>query len=149
MYIKECIDEIVKSGNTEDMEKLSEIMENAIYDVKNYNEEKYNKYKLKLYTMIYGNVLSENMAEEITHKMKPDGEHWTLEQTNNVKQQYGLDQISDVDFYVVMNMAWNDYKNIFGENLENYVKYTKAFILDEDAKKDKVFIYFTQIPKKD
>lgn len=34
------------------------------------------------------------------------------------------------------------------ENLDYYVKYTNNFIKDEDAVDDKVYYYFTMIPKK-
>lgn len=48
-----------------------------------------------------------------------------------------------------MNMAYSDYKEIFGDNLELYVKFSKAFIKDEDAKEGKVYLYFTEISKRD
>ena len=44
-----------------------------------------------------------------------------------------------------MNQAYNDYKDLFNENIEMYARYANDFINDEDAKKDKVFLYFTQI----
>lgn len=55
------------------------------------------------------------------------------------------EEITNVDFYVVMNMAWNDYKSVLGESVDNYVKFTKAFIKDEDAPEDKVYMYFTKV----
>ena len=58
--------------------------------------------------------------------------------TNNQKQ-YGYEEIDDVEFYAVMNMAWNDYKDLFKDDLEMYAKFSKAFISDIDAKKDKVY----------
>ena len=39
------------------------------------------------------------------------------------------------------------YHELFDEDLGMYVKYTKDFIKDEDAKEGKVFTYFTVIPK--
>jgi hypothetical protein len=48
-----------------------------------------------------------------------------------------------------MNSAYNDYKNIFGEDLDIYIKYAKEFIEDEDGRDDKVFLYFTTIPIKE
>ena len=41
----------------------------------------------------------------------------------------------------------NDYKDLLGEDVENYVRFTIDFIKDEDAKEGKVFKYFTQIVK--
>ena len=147
MKIREYIAKIGENKNIEDMEKLGDMLADIIYDTKESHPEIYEKYKMCLYEMAYGKVLTEDMAENIVHKMKPDGEHWNIETTTSVKQQYGLNNISDVDFYVVMNMAYNDYKDVFGDDTEMYVKYSKAFILDEDAKEGKVFTYFMEIPK--
>jgi hypothetical protein len=72
-----------------------------------------------------------------------------MEDTTGVKNQYGLSNINEIDFYVVMNSAYNDYHEMFDEDLEQYVKYTKLFIEDKDAKKGKVFTYFMYIPEKD
>ena len=124
------------------MEKLSNIMIDLIYDLKRYDEEKAHKYKMCLYKMAYGEVLSEEMAKHIVEEMKPEGEHWTIEQTTSVKNQYGFADIRDIDFWVVMNMAYNDYKDIFRDNIEMYARFSYAFIKDPDAKQGKVFRYF-------
>lgn len=142
MEIKKYIDKIVEEGTDEDMEKLSDIMIDLIYDLKRYDEEKAHKYKMCLYKMAYGEVLSEEMAKHIVEEMKPEGEHWTIEQTTSVKNQYGFADIRDIDFWVVMNMAYNDYKDIFRDNIEMYARFSYAFIKDPDAKQGKVFRYF-------
>jgi hypothetical protein len=87
------------------------------------------------------------MAKEIVSKMKPYRMRWSIEETEEVQNQFGLDNIRPVDFFVVMNQAYNDYKDLFNENIEMYARYANDFINDEDAKKDKVFLYFTQIPE--
>lgn len=46
-----------------------------------------------------------------------------------------------------MNSAYNDYRDVFKENVDVYAKWSYAFIKDEDAKEGKVFTYFTKIPK--
>lgn len=70
-----------------------------------------------------------------------------LEETRQVQQQYGLMGIRNIDFWVVMNSAYNDYHDIFGDDVEMYARFTKDFIQDEDAKEGKVFRYFTKIAK--
>lgn len=50
-----------------------------------------------------------------------------------------------VDFWTVMNMAYNDYHAMFGEDLNSYINFTKLFITDEDSGENKVFRYFTEI----
>lgn len=143
MDIKEYIDRIIEEGTDEDMDKLEEIFIDSIHELRKYNEEKAQKYKLCLYKMVYGKVLNEEMAENIVENMKPDGKHWTFEQTTNVKNQYGFTNIRDIDFFVVMNMAYNDYKEIFKDNLDIYARFSYAFINDPDGKEAKVFDYFT------
>lgn len=66
---------------------------------------------------------------------------------NFLANQYGFMNINDIDFWVVMNSAYNDYRDIFKENIEIYAKWSYAFIKDEDADEGKVFKYFTTIPK--
>ena len=143
--IRQYKDKIVEDGNLEVMERLGDMFVDVMYKLKEYDEKCFEKYKMKLYVMVYGEVLTEDMAKEIVHNMKPYGEHWNIETTTGVKTQYGITDISDVDFYTVMNMAWNDYHNVFGEDLEMYVKFSKAFIKDIDAKEGKVFRYFTKV----
>ena len=145
MEIRTYINKTVEEGTDEDMEKLSDVMIDLIYDLKRYDEEKAHKYKMCLYKIAYGEVLSKEMAEDIVENMKPDGEHWTLEQTTSVKNQYGFTDIRDIDFWVVMNSAYNDYKDIFKDNLDIYAKWSYDFIKDVDAKNNKVFNYFTKI----
>lgn len=144
--IKKYIEKIVENGKQEDMEKLSDMLVEIIYKMKESHHDLYEKYKLCLYKMAYGEIISDEMREEIVEKI---GEHWILEQTEQVKKDYGYNDIPANEFNVVMNMAYSDYKDVFEDNLDLYAKFSKAFIQDDDAKKGKVFIYFNEIPKRD
>lgn len=86
------------------------------------------------------------MREEIVERI---GEHWSLGETETVRSKYGYDDILPNEFNVVMNMAYSDYSDVFKDNLDMYVKFSRAFIKDEDAKDGKVYLYFTEIPKRD
>lgn len=141
------IKRIAEEGSQEKMEKLSNILEDVIEEMHEYDEELSEKYIMCIYKMANGYVLTKDMAEHIVSNMKPVGEHWTIEQTTQVKNQYGYTDVSDVDFWVVMNSAYNDYRDVFKENVDVYAKWSYAFIKDEDAKEGKVFTYFTKIPK--
>lgn len=147
MNVKDYLIKIIERGKKEDMEELSEIFDKAIYKVKDCDPEWYERKCMKLYTMAYGKELNEEMAKDIIVKMEPYHMHWTLEQTRQVQAQNGLNNIRDIDFWVVMNSAYNDFHDLFEDNTEMYVKYAKNFIMDEDGKEDKVFLYFTTIPK--
>jgi hypothetical protein len=143
--MEEYIDKIIEKGNKEDMEELSAIL---IKVVDNLDDEKKEKVKKKLYEMAYGKVLTKEMAEEVVHNMKPYGEFWDIDATTEVKKQYGINNITDVDFYVVMNMIYNDDKETIDRfvveehKLDMYVGLAKDFVLDVDGKKDKVYDYF-------
>lgn len=146
MDIEKIIQKIVDNGRVEDMHELSDILEDVLEELQNYDKDYYKRYEMDLYEMAYGCVLNEEMAKEIVRKMQPFGEKWTLEQASHMQQDYGLN-FRNIDFYVVVNSAYNDFNDIFGDNIEMYVRYTNDFINDEDAIKDKVYIYYTTIPK--
>lgn len=147
MEIKKYIDKIVENGKDEDMEKLYEMLVEITCKMKELHYDKYKYYKMELYQMAYGKVLNEDMAHEIVEKMKPLGEYWDIDTIKRVKSSAGL-TYNDYDFYTVMNSLANDYGEIIDkEDVTTYVKMAKSFIEDEDAIKDKVFIYFTTIPE--
>ncbi len=147
MKIKEYIAKIIANGNH--IEELSDMFDDAIIKLKEYNPECYKKYKLKLLGMANNYKFDKDSAKEIVEDMKPLGEVWTMSTTNSIKSQYGINA-DDYDFYIVINSLVNDYYNIISkDDVEIYVKMANAFINDEDAKKDKVWTYFNTIPKED
>lgn len=146
MDIEETIEAIVNKGRIEDMQELSDMLEDTIELLEEYYPDKYEEYGKALYEMAYGCVLNEDMAKEIVSKMKPHGEKWNIETTSELQRERGLN-FRDEDFYVVINSAYNDYNDIFQDDVEKYVRFTNDFINDEDAKPDKVYIYYTMIPQ--
>lgn len=145
MDIEEIIQTIVDNGKIEDMHTLSDILEYILEEIEKYDKECYDKYVMELYKMAYGNVLNRQMAEEIVSKMRPYGKRWDIEETQQIQNQYGLNNIRSVDFFIVMNSSFNDFRNIFEDDIEKYIKFSVDFIQDEDAKPDKVFLYYTTI----
>ena len=142
MDIEEYIEKIIDNGKIEDMQELSDMLEDTMEIIKDYDKECYKEFEMKLYKMAYGNHLNKSMAEEIVHKMRPYGERFNFEETRNLQRQRGIDDIDEIEFYVVINSAYNDYKDIFNEDIEGYIRFTIDFIKDEDAKPNKVFNYF-------
>lgn len=154
MKVRKYIEKIGENKKVEDMQKLGDMLAEIIYSTKESHPDIYEKYKMKLYEMAYGKVLTKEMAEEIVDKMQPYGEEWDIETTTAVKNQFELKDISDIDFYTVMNMYYNDNKDTVDKfadteekQLEMYVSLAKDFILDKDAKEGKVYTYFMKIPK--
>ena len=149
MKVKKMLEVIIDKGKTEDMYKLNDMIDELICDLKEKQPKLYKEYKMKLMGMAYDYKLNDDMAMEIVNNMKPLGEYWDYETASKVRKDYGVNAI-DCDFYVVMNSLVNDYSKIIDkEDVETYVKMTSAFINDDDAKKDKIWIYFTKIPKED
>lgn len=147
MKIRSYIDKVVANGKPEEMEKLSDMLTEIIYSMKEHHHDKYEHYKMCLYKLAYGNILNEDISYKIVKSMKPLGEHWDIDSIRQVKSSMGL-TYNDYDLYTVMNSLANDYGEIIDkEDVTTYVKMAKAFIEDEDATKDKVFVYFTTIPK--
>lgn len=147
MKIKKYIEKIVENNKQEDMKALSDMLSEIIYKMKEHHHDMYEHYKMCLYQLAYGKVLNEEMANEIVENMKPLGEYWDINTIKEVKSSMNL-SYNDYDLYTVMNSLVNDYGEIIDkENVDTYVKMAKAFIDDEDANKDKIFIYFTTIPE--
>lgn len=147
MKIKQMLTKIIENGNIEDMYKLNDMFDELICELKEQKPRLYKEYKEELYEIAYGKVLTEEMAHEIVENMKPLGEYWDINTIKQIKSSAGL-TYNDYDFYIVMNSLVNDYGEIIDkEDIEIYVKMAKAFIEDEDATKDKIFVYFTTIPE--
>ena len=147
MDIEEYIEKIIDNGKIEDMETLSDLLEDTLEIIKDYDKECYKEFEMKLYKMAYGNHLNKTMAEEIVHKMRPYAQRWSYEESRNLQEQRGINDIDPIEFFVVLNSAYNDYKDIFSEDVEGYIRFTIDFIKDEDAKEGKTFKYFTEIVK--
>lgn len=146
MDIEKYIEKIVENGRLEDMEDLSDMLENVLEIIKDYDETCYKEFEMELYKMAYGRNLTKEMAEKIVNKMQPFGQRWSFQETRQIQNERGINNVSDADFYVVINSAYNDYNNLFKDNIEDYVCFTMDFINDEDAKQGKVFTYYTEIP---
>ena len=143
MEIKEYVKKIIALGE-EKQEEMAELICEMIEDSK---EKHAKEYKRELYEIAEGKVLNEEKANYLITKMKPYGKKWELVDTEGVRNNYGYADIRPVDFWIVMNSAWNDYNDLFKDNVEWYAKFAYDFIKDEDAVEDKVYYYFTMIPK--
>lgn len=145
MYRK-YVEQIINDGTDEDMKKLEEVFNTLMDHMEDCDSNLYEKLKLRLYIIANGKQLTEEMAKDIIMNMQPYHMKYTLNDAKNIMKDFEL-SLNPIDFWIVLNSAYNDYRQLFGENLDMYVKYSKLFIEDEDAKKGKVFTYFTEIPE--
>lgn len=151
MHVKKYLEKIIENGKTEDMIKLSEMLDKAIHKVKECDPEWFEKQCMKLYVMAYGEVLTEEMAEEWVHSMKPMAK-WTMEETTSVLENYNVD-LDKIKFYIVMNMLYSDMKNVLGEgndeeSIKKYIQASKDWLNDEDVSESKLFKYYRYIVQK-
>ena len=128
-------------------DKIEDIIDMLMCEVKDKEEKLYNHIEMELYEMAYGKKISEEMADEWVHRMKPIGKHWDMEETTNAMYSlgYSLDQI---DFFVVANMMYNDYYNLVKEEETLALKMAEYWLKDTDAKDDKLYNYWKYIVKK-
>ncbi len=149
MDIEEYIERIIDNGKIEDMQELSDMLEDTMEIIKDYDKECYKDFEMKLYKMAYGSHLNKSMAEEIVNNMRPYGKRWSLEESKRIQEQFGMNDINSIDFFTVLNRNFNDSRDTAErftknpeEEVEFYVCLTRDFIRDEDAKPNKVFNYF-------
>lgn len=147
---EEYLEEIVKKGSNDDMVALAKVFDKAMDYIKESDTEKYEKLEMKMHEIVYGKVITEDLAKEWVSSMRPMAK-WTMEDTNAVLKQYGLN-IDPIQFYVVMNMLYSDMKNVLGsgddeESLEKYVEATKDWLNDDDVGKDKLYDYYKYVIK--
>ena len=147
MHIKEYLTRIIEKGRQDDMEKLSDMLDESIHKVKECDPEWFEKKKLKLYEMAYGKVIDEETAKEWVKSMEPIGTHWTIEETTNAMQNMGYN-LDKLQFFVVANMMYNDYYTIVKDNEELALKLAKDWLEDKDAKEDKLYCYWKYIIKR-
>jgi hypothetical protein len=151
MDIEEIIQVIVDNGRIEDMRTLSDMLEDTLEELQNYDKECYDKYIMELYVLAYGKVLTDNMKREWVKKMRPMSK-WTEEEVKNIVNQYGF-EVPYMSAFVILNMLYSDMESAFGdgndeESLKRYLRGTRDWYFDEDAKVDgeeKLFNYKTYI----
>lgn len=141
---KLLINKLKERMDKKDVCALGEVADMLLDNIKESETKLYKHAENVLYEAYYGKKLTKELAEKLIHEMKPHGMKWTLEQTNEVMKNRGLN-LDEIDFWYVMNMTYNDYYEMFGDNVEEYVKFSKLFIEDEDAKEGKVYLYATRI----
>lgn len=153
MHIERLIRKIVDDGNRKEMEELSDILTEVVNLIKKYDEDCYREYKMKLYIMANGKILTDDMKREWVKEMKPVAK-WTEEETESIVFQYGV-EIPYMSAFVILNMLYSDMKSVFGdgnneESLKKYLQGINDWYFDEDAKVDgeeKLFNYKMYIVK--
>lgn len=128
-------------------EKVRDILDMLLCEVKDEDHELYKHVEGELYEMAYGKKLNEEIAHEWVKSMKPVGEYWS--ETNTTEAMNSLGYHHDaIDFYVVANMMKNDYDDITHSDDGLALKLAHDWLDDEDAKECKLYQYWKHVVKR-
>lgn len=123
------------------IEEMEEIVCEALEEIRGRCPRLFWETAYKLHCVAYGPHFDENLAKKAVARMKnvdgSSGEHWTYEQTSQLADQQGITQ--KADWYYVMNMLYSDYSEIYGSDINMYIRVAKAYMSDPDAPEGKVF----------
>lgn len=128
-------------------EKIKEIIEMLLCDVKGSNYGLYEHINSELYEMAYGMKINEEMAIKWVESMKPIGRYWTIEETKDAMNELGY-MHDYIDFFVVANMMKNDYKDLTEEDDMLALKLAHDWLNDVDSKECKLYQYWKHIIKR-
>ena len=128
-----------------DREDLEDIICDMMEDMKKHNLQIYDKYNDILEDIMY--EIGEEEAIEIVHSFKPYEEAFSMDKVKEILHRQGKSDVNCIDYYLVMNMIYNDYKT-FAEmkrmDVQDFcLEMSKLFIEDTDAPKHKVSRYFS------
>ena len=138
------IKNIIDSNDINKLKMLACTSEHMLKTIEKLDESKYGEYELEIYEIINGKKISEEIATTWVESMLPYGMKWSMEETTQVMRDKGLN-FEPVEFYVVMNMIFNDYNNIVLDNLDTAVEMTKDWLNDKDAKENKLYNYYKYV----
>ena len=137
---RKLIREIINRNDTAIMQELETIVLEMMDELKITDKKKYKDIEYKMYKLLYGHHLNENLAtkwvSEMENKDGSFGEHWAKSQT---------DQYAGVhdkwDWYASMNMVYSDlYNPKFDTSV--YVELAKDWLDDKDVGVCKALNYY-------
>lgn len=142
---KKLIKEIVKKGNSEDMEYLEEVLDDLICDLKDTNYMWYKNIEMNMYNRVYGEHLNEELARKWVSSMEnkdgTKGQHWDINQTSSLAGRHNI-----YDWYAVLNMVYSDYYNP-NFDTKTYIEMANDWIDDKDVGDGKALKYYFYVVK--
>lgn len=139
------IKKIIEKGSSADMECLKDVMIEMLDDIKMYDKDEYKKIEYKLYSVLYGDHLNEELAKkwvsEMENKDGTKGAHWTYEQTS----QYAGNH-NKWDWFAVMSMIYSDYYSPKFDT-STYVELANDWLNDKDVEDGKTLRYYWYVVK--
>ena len=126
-------------------EKIDAVLSGTMKALEHSDSNAYDEFKMRLESLAYS--ITERDAEHIVRNMQPKGQMWSYDQIKHFVEDKGYTD-DFVDWYLVMNMCYNDYYNTaktYGlqNEVDFYFNLARDFIEDPDAKPFKVAKYFS------
>lgn len=107
--------------------------------------------KIERHEAMYGPHFNEECALKAVSKMENEdgsrGEHWSLEETTSIANQYGInlkgEKYNKYDWYVALNMIRSDYYRAVvtmtsSDHIKYFVELAKAWLNDKDIEEGKI-----------
>lgn len=114
--------------------------------------------KIERHEAMYGPHFNEECALKAVSKMENEdgsrGEHWSLEETTSIANQYGInlkgEKYNEYDWYVALNMIRSDYYRAVvtmtsSDHIKYFVELAKAWLNDKDIEEGKMWYYYCYI----
>lgn len=114
--------------------------------------------KIERHEAMYGPHFNEECALKAVSKMENEdgsrGEHWSLEETTSIANQYGInlkgEKYNKYDWYVALNMICSDYYRAVvtmtsSDHIKYFVELAKAWLNDKDIEEGKMWYYYCYI----
>lgn len=144
MDIRTVSDAIYHDDDRCKMEKMNEIYYKMADYIRTYNPDMYGEFVDMAEAVAY--EMDKQTAEQIVTNMRPYGQRWSHNEIRNYVLERGVPEEKVCDYYLVMNMCYNDYRRTaekYGyDRPEFYYDLACDFINDEDGKGHKVAKYF-------
>lgn len=137
--------------NVDIKNKLQKSLLDYFADLKQTDKQQYKKIMKDIYTDIHGQHFDMHLANKAVSKMEnvdgTTGAHWTFDQINNIINQNNIKshKYNNYDFYYVVNMLYSDYQTVLGNDINVYIKLTKAWLDDPDVGEGKAFRYYFDV----
>lgn len=118
--------------------------------------------KIERHEAMYGPHFNEECALKAVSKMENEdgsrGEHWSLEETTSIANQYGInlkgEKYNKYDWYVALNMIRSDYYRAVvtmtsSDHIKYFVELAKAWLNDKDIEEGKMWYYYYRVRRID
>lgn len=140
---KELVYKYGRDGKTEEMEHLTEMVDDFVEEVKEHHKERVEDFLIEVDLLLNPHFSKETAKYAVSMMKNKDGsvgEHWDYSTTTRVLDSKGYD-FNPCDWYVALNMIYSDYYKS-GRSDDTYIEMAYDFLSDEDAPAHKMKRYY-------